>query len=266
MKIEDFIQEIREYLNRHSNPAIVKKYEKYFKEGYNAYGIDKEFFRELLNSTIEKCIGELSLDDLFLFAEKLLSSGKYEEASLVISLMSEYKKRIAKKGIRAAFSLSKTNMNSAEFDQAVFNKIKIWLDKWILNWAHTDIICSELLGSSLKAKELSLSGFQSWKNSPSKWTRRAVPVSMISLLKVEEDFRSLLDFIETLMLDKEKPVQQGLGWFLREAWKKQPEPVEEFLLKWKETAPRVIFQYATEKMDKEQKELFRRSKRNKKLA
>jgi hypothetical protein len=52
-----------------------------------------------------------------------------------------------------------------------------------------------------------------------------------------------------------------VGWFLREAWKIEPEPVEAFLLKYKNTAPRLIFQYATEKMTKEGKERFRRDKK-----
>lgn len=56
----------------------------------------------------------------------------------------------------------------------------------------------------------------------------------------KEIFNQMLLFIEPVMLDGERPVQQGLGWFLRESWRKHPEEVEAFLLKWKETAPRVI--------------------------
>ena len=63
-----------------------------------------------------------------------------------------------------------------------------------------------------------------------------------------------------MMMDPEREVHQGLGWFLREAWKKQPEPTELFLLKWKNTAPRLIFQYATEKMTPEGKQKFRKQK------
>ncbi|MDP4292683.1 MAG: DNA alkylation repair protein, partial [Bacteroidota bacterium] len=51
----------------------------------------------------------------------------------------------------------------------------------------------------------------------------------------------------------------GIGWFLREAWTIQPSETEAFLLRWKETAPRLIFQYACEKMTAEQKLQFKRS-------
>jgi hypothetical protein len=56
-------------------------------------------------------------------------------------------------------------------------------------------------------------------------------------------------------------VHQGLGWFLREAWKLYPQPVENYLAVWKDSAPRLIFQYATEKMTPEQKACFRREKK-----
>jgi hypothetical protein len=56
-------------------------------------------------------------------------------------------------------------------------------------------------------------------------------------------------------------MQKGLGWFLREAWTICPEETEDFLLKWKESCGRIIIQYATEKMDKENRDRFRRTKK-----
>ena len=67
--------------------------------------------------------------------------------------------------------------------------------------------------------------------------------------------------IEPLMTDDEKFVQKGLGWFLREAWKKHPLETEDFMLKWKDRCGRIIIQYATEKMDRENKERFRRARK-----
>ena len=58
--------------------------------------------------------------------------------------------------------------------------------------------------------------------------------------------------------DPEKEAPQSPGWFLREAWKLQPAPIEAFLLKYKDTAPRTIYQYACEKMSKDQKQLYKK--------
>jgi 3-methyladenine DNA glycosylase AlkD len=62
------------------------------------------------------------------------------------------------------------------------------------------------------------------------------------------------------MLDPDRVVHLGVGWFLREAWKVNPEPVEAFLLEWKDRAPRLIYQYATEKMTAAQKARFKKGK------
>jgi 3-methyladenine DNA glycosylase AlkD len=62
------------------------------------------------------------------------------------------------------------------------------------------------------------------------------------------------------MKDNERVVHQGMGWFLREAWKLQKEPTESYLLKYKDVSPRLIFQYACEKMTADNKLRFKKSK------
>ena len=82
------------------------------------------------------------------------------------------------------------------------------------------------------------------------------PQQMANLME-----RAILPSIEAVVeLEEEKKVPQGLGWFLREAWKIKRKETETFLLKWKDRAPRVIFQYATEKMTAEEKKRFRKEK------
>ncbi|MBW6516082.1 MAG: DNA alkylation repair protein [Candidatus Cloacimonetes bacterium] len=261
MKQSIVIKEIRDYLKLKSDKKLIEKYSKFFKEGYDSYGICTEVFNSLLKTMLDKYILISDLDEVLSLGNELFASGKYEEGSLAISFISALRKRESKLAKKKPYPNSQLLL---EFDRKVFHQLQIWFDKWILNWAHTDITCSELLGKMLIDNNITIKDFSQWKKSSSKWTRRAVPVSMIALLKVQKDLSPLLNYIDIMMMDTERPVQQGLGWFLREAWKKQPATVEKFLLKWKKTAPRLIFQYASEKMDKEQREKFRRSK--KKLA
>jgi 3-methyladenine DNA glycosylase AlkD len=254
------LKEIRNFFEKNSDEAIVKKYSWYFKEGYDAYGIDKETLKELTDLLIAKHFREWSLKDIFSLGNELMASGKYEEASLVIVFLTLYRNEHIKSTKRKKTDEKGAGDSIAAIDREVFERLKFWFDQDIRNWAHSDVICSELLSKFLTAGSIDLFAYESWKSSASKWTRRAVPVSMIALLKREDDYRFLLDFIDSLMLDSEKPVQQGLGWFLRETWKREPELVEDYLMKWRQTAPRVIFQYATEKMDKERRVRFRREK------
>jgi 3-methyladenine DNA glycosylase AlkD len=147
-----------------------------------------------------------------------------------------------------------------QFTPDAFQRIGLWLEHGVRNWAHSDLICGMILSPCLNKRIASLADLSAWRDSASKWKRRAVPVAMLSLLGGKGKTATLLKFIEPMMLDQERVVHQGLGWFLREAWKKDPVPVEKFLLKWKEKAPRLIYQYATEKMSPGQKQRFRRAK------
>ncbi|MBM3746002.1 MAG: DNA alkylation repair protein, partial [Acidobacteria bacterium] len=193
-----------------------------------------------------------------------------------------------------------------EIGPRAFAGIGKWFDGGVRNWALCDVVCGELLAPRLACGAVKLDALKSWRASPHKFKRRAVPVAMLGLLgkrgqaalstgaaqrgqaalsteaaqrgqaalstgaaqrgqaalstEGQGGLSPLLEFLRPLMRDAEKVVQQGLGWFLREAWKKQPEPVEAFLLEFKDTAPRIIFQYATEKMTAARKERFRRAK------
>jgi 3-methyladenine DNA glycosylase AlkD len=50
------------------------------------------------------------------------------------------------------------------------------------------------------------------------------------------------------MKDTDIMVQKGVGWLLKEASKKHPKEVTEFLLKWKNKTTRLILNYAVEKL------------------
>ena len=169
-----------------------------------------------------------------------ISTGKYEEASFAISFIYS----------------NKDNLTAETFD-----KLGSWLENGIINWAHTDVLSGKALSYFFTHQIIELESLKEWTESASKWKRRAVPVTLIDVLKTDVPLERLFHIIESLMSDTEKFVQKGLGWLLREAWKIYPEETEDFLLKWKDTCGRIIIQYATEKMDKENRDRFRRTKK-----
>ena len=237
--IDELVSEIRQFLAANGDSAIVAKYGRYFTEGYDAYGLQDDVLRAKRGEWLERYGPELGLEGFLDVSDVLWSSGKYEEGWLAIYFPLQYRD---------------------EFRPETLDRISRWFGIGVRNWAHTDTLCYDLTGHFLTRGIVPLEAFGPWRQSPHKFQRRAVPVSMLPLLKKEKDYGPLLDFLRPLMMDGEKVVRQGLGWFLREAWKKQPGPVEAFLLEWKDTAPRLIFQYATEKMTPENKERFRRAK------
>ncbi|MCX6250677.1 MAG: DNA alkylation repair protein [Bacteroidetes bacterium] len=229
--------EIHSFCIANADEAIVKKYSRYFKDGFPGYGIDHEKYEEKVKTILSDPGTTLTL--ILETAPLLLKTGKYEETNFAIRLALAFPK---------------------QFNRDTFLAIENWFETSIGNWAHTDYISSELMQIFFKKGIIQYTDLTSWRTAANKFKRRAVPVSLIKQLKTTPDFNPFFTFINPMMMDPEREVHQGLGWFLREAWKKQPEPTESFLLKWKNTAARLIFQYATEKMTGEQKQRFKREK------
>lgn len=236
---DKLVSEIDAACRKFANPQLVAKYARYFAEGYDAYGVkcDDPAWEEQKRAWFA-AHGALGLDGFLELGNRLFATGKYEHGAVAIWFLKQFRERI---GPQAFAGVGK------------------WFEGGVRNWAHSDVICGELLSPGLETGAVRLEALASWRKSSHKYRRRAVPVAMLGLLKSAADFRPLLDFLRPLMLDAEKVVHQGVGWFLREAWKKQPGPVEAFLTEWKDASPRLIFQYATEKMSAADKQRFRRA-------
>jgi 3-methyladenine DNA glycosylase AlkD len=239
-RLDKLVAQIDVTCRKLADPKRVAKYARYFKEGFDAYGVDHESSEWLAKRQIWWDDNRyLGLKGFLTLGERLFATGKYEHGALAFWFVSKFRKEIR---------------------PTAFTGIGKWFDGGVRNWAHTDAICSELLAPRLQCGAVRLRTLASWRKSPHRFKRRAVPVAMLGLLKTAPDYGPLLEFIAPMMLDGQRVVHQGLGWFLREAWKKQPEPVEVFLTEWRDSAPRLIYQYATEKMTPAGKERFRRAK------
>jgi len=234
---KEITDDIRNYCRKHADPALVQKYSRYFKGGYSGWGLPHDLYEAKVAEILT--LPGMDIGRVLQLAEVLVKSPKYEEVSMAIMMTLKLHK---------------------EWTFKTFKAVEEWFSTGITNWAHTDYICGEILSLFFKKNLITMETIGDWRFAKNKFQRRAAVVALIKPLKLSSDFRPFFDFIDPMMTDPEREVHQGLGWFLREAWKKQPEPAEAFLLKWKETAARLIFQYATEKMTKEEKERFRRTK------
>lgn len=239
-KMEKLISEIKEFCAKHANPALVKKYSIYFKEGYNAYGVADEIISPQRKVWLEE--HKASGFDWFLdLSDKLIHKGeKSEVVTCGFAFINNFRK---------------------EFTKDTLQRVKNWYDDGVDNWAHSDTICGSTIRLLAQGGHIEYQDFDKWRTSQSKWTRRAVPVAFLEFIRMKQPIKPLVEYIKPIMLDKERVVHQGLGWFLREAWKKEPEFVEEFLMEFRNSAARLIFQYATEKMSKEYRLRFRADKK-----
>ena len=235
------IKEIKEFCETNSDPEIVKKFQKYFKEGYDGYGIDKNVAENQIENWIEQWKDEMTIDNYLLLGDELMRNGRYDEKNLAITFLKSKRE---------------------DFSKDTFNRIGKWFDYGINNWATTDVLCWFLLSSLLIDKVIDFDDLKSWNDSDSEWKRRAVPVALVEFNKIEKKLKpdEVIEIIEPLMLDESEYVQKGIGTLLRELWKKYPTQIEDFLIKWKDKCGRLIVQYATEKMNKDYRTKFRKSK------
>jgi 3-methyladenine DNA glycosylase AlkD len=237
---EQLVNEIRAYCESHADASKSQKWARYFKEGYDSWGLlDKD---DPLWTTKDKewmeRYSKLGLAGFLGVGEDLFKSGKYEEGGLAIRFVKPFREKIDSKALKG---LAK------------------WFEGGIRNWGHTDVLCGEVIAPAVANGQLKLKDLESWRASKWKYQRRAAAVALLNYAKAGGE---VLEFVRPLMADEERVVHQGTGWLLREAWKKQPKAVEKFLLEHKESAPRTIVQYATEKMSAEQKARFKRSKKS----
>jgi 3-methyladenine DNA glycosylase AlkD len=230
---------IHDFCMKHANQANIDKYARYFKEGFDGYGIDQKAYEAQRDVWIREWKKEMTLEDYLDLGDRLVQVGKFEEISFAISFVQSEREN---------------------YTVATFDRIGKWFDFGITNWATTDVLCMMVLSSFLSDGIIGFEKLQQWTTAKSEWQRRAVPVTLIELIKGGLQPADALPVIEPLMPDDSEYVQKGIGTLLRGLWKSYPSEIEEFLLKWKDRSGRLIIQYATEKMDKEYRKKFRKEK------
>jgi 3-methyladenine DNA glycosylase AlkD len=237
MTTNEIIQEIRSYCIVNADDERIKMSQRFFKEEFIGYGLTAPQVHGKVKEMLKQ--GGFDLHTILDATPELMKSGRYEEISIGLLLLNGLWK---------------------QFTPETFQVIGNWFSFSITNWAHADTLGMFILPKFMDKKIVEMHDFASWLDSSFKFQRRCVPVTLIKHIKKTKDVMPSILFVEKLMADPEREVHQGMGWFLREAWKINATEVEPFLLRYKDSAPRLIIQYACEKMTPENKLRFKRIK------
>jgi 3-methyladenine DNA glycosylase AlkD len=142
---------------------------------------------------------------------------------------------------------------------------KIWIDcyldhlSFVNNWDLVDISAPKLLGSWLLHRNRKL--LYHLARSNNLWENRIAILSTLAFIRFN-DVDDLLKLTKIFLKHPHDLIHKATGWMLREAWKRNPMIIEDFLSRYAVKMPRTMLRYAIEKMAKSRQKEFLLLKNN----
>jgi 3-methyladenine DNA glycosylase AlkD len=106
------------------------------------------------------------------------------------------------------------------------------------SWAAVDCFACYLAGPAWRERQVQDSLLLRWAHSKDRWWRRAALVSTVPLNNKARggsgDAARTLTVCEALVQDRDDMVVKAMSWSLRELAKREPQSVQEFLVKHKD--------------------------------
>lgn len=224
----------------HADPAQVAGLSRFFKTGPGQYGEGDRFLGikvPVTRSVVKVLWRTTSFDEL----ETCIAS-PYHEVRLAALLT-----------LVQIFQHAK---NDGALQQRCVDFYLAHTDR-INNWDLVDLSCYEILGRWLMDKDRTLL-YDLARDGKNLWEQRIGMVSTMALLRAGEldDTYAIAD----IYLEKPAPLhdllQKAGGWLLREAGKRDPERLKQWLHPRCATMPRTMLRYAIEKFSTADKQRF----------
>jgi 3-methyladenine DNA glycosylase AlkD len=149
------------------------------------------------------------------------------------------------------------NRMKRQYDEHTFELFESWLEQYVRGWGDCDDFCTHAFGE-LICKNTALSErVIAWTRREEFWMRRAAAVVLIpSIWHDKYKETNPLRISDILMVDGHDLVRKGYGWMLKVLSVKEPALVFDYLVRHKDTMPRVAYRYALEKMDSEKRSIL----------
>lgn len=126
-----------------------------------------------------------------------------------------------------------------------------WVD-FVDNWAHSDVLSKIYSVLLERHPHLILPQLKKWNRSKNPWKQRASIVSLIYYASPKRNappVTTVLQMVAPLLGVKDKYVQKGVGWTLREAYNLYPKEALTFLEQHIRDLSAIAFSYSTEKLN-----------------
>ncbi len=228
---DEIAAEIRSEIRRRASPEGVEKARRYFREPIEVYGLSASEEKEVAKRFYPRVKGDLPL--ALEVAGELIESRVLEEASVGIRLLRRM---------------------TGRFTPELFGLFDGWVNH-LTNWANTDGLSAWLISETIRLDPTIVERLLSWTVSENRWRRRAAAVSLVPIARKGEMLEEAFRVADRLMTDEDDMVQKGVSWLLKEASRRHPGDVREYLLQWRERTSALVLRYASEKLPEEMRVL-----------
>lgn len=136
---------------------------------------------------------------------------------------------------------------------------KEWFDLYVSkaervnNWDLVDSSAHIIMGAYLENRDRTL--LYTFASSDSLWKNRIAVVATWHFIR-KNDLKDILQLSEILLHHPHDLMHKAIGWMLREAWKRDPLAIEEFLDEQAAVMPRTMLRYAIEKLDEKKRKNY----------
>lgn len=225
---------LRSELKSQADPERAQNLKRFFKTGVGEYGHGDVFIGltvPQIRKTVSRYLG-LPLNQVL----NLLKSKIHEErfAALVI-LVAQYTK------------------GDVELKSKIFRQY-LKHAKWINNWDLVDTSTPQTVGDWCFSNKQPQILYRLAK-SRDLWERRIGVLGTFTFIR-NHDFQPVLRVAEMLLKDSHDLIHKAVGWMLREAYKRENDPVIDFLDAHADHMPRTMLRYAIERMPEPQRKAY----------
>jgi len=231
------LNDIKNELRGCASQGRKRKNEWFFKTGKGEYGEHDKFLG-------------INAQDIKLVVKKYINLEMDVLQGLILSEFNE-ERLCALKILVKKFQDKKTTDREREIIYIFFVKNL----KQINNWNLVDISTPHIMGNYLVDNKRELSILDKLSSSDFHWHRRVSILATWAFIK-KGDLNYTFKYSKKLLGDKEDLMHKAVGWMLREAWKKDSEKTEKFLIKNYKRLPRTTLRYAIEKMEEGKRKKF----------
>ena len=228
-------EKLKKELKKYTSSKRKKTNEWFFKTEKGEYGEGDMFIGVTSpdNRKVAKIFSDISLIEL----QKLISSRIHEHRSCVLYILVI---RYKKSDLTERKKILKFYLKNLHF---------------VNNWDLVDSSAHYILGQAILDQIQDKKILDKLVQSKILWERRIGIIATMIFIR-NGKITDTLRLSKKLLGDSEDLIQKAVGWMLREAWKKNNEKVEQFLIKNYFKLPRTTLRYAIERMEEKKRKRF----------